>query len=428
MHFQMVLLVSSLLLGAPPANGATAPTSLEDAFKSALAKSEALKQSEERYHQSDERVGQGRGGILPNLSFQLTHQIQAEPESEVARQFSPQNQTTANFQVSQPLFKGLREFYSLSQLDSLRSAQESQTESTRLRLFQEVSSSYLTILSLEQDAKNLREQSELYDKRVGELEARAKRGESNQSEVLSAQSTQSSLMAEMRLQEGQLEVARENFHFLTGLPRDSLLSDPSMISKLGGPENLEKYIQRVEDRPDVKAAIHNYEAAREAVSVAWGAHWPELDAVGNYYLQRPGFLQDVKWDIGIRLKVPLFEGGATHSKVREAISKRKEAELELERTRRAALAEIRSLHQRLSARLDHMTRLKRSAELSRKNSQVVQRDYRRGLTRSIDVQLALTEFRVAQRSFDQARFTAQMDYLQLQAAAAMVPVSEKEAR
>jgi outer membrane protein len=58
------------------------------------------------------------------------------------------------------------------------------------------------------------ERSELYDKRVGELEARAKRGESNQSEVLSAQSTQSSLMAEMRLQEGQLEVARENFHFL----------------------------------------------------------------------------------------------------------------------------------------------------------------------------------------------------------------------
>jgi outer membrane protein len=427
MHFRLVLFVSTLLPWALSASAVTA-TSLDDAFKSALTKSETLRQSDERYYQSDERVGQGWGGVLPNLSFQLTHQIQAQPESEVAQQFSPQNQTTANFQVSQPLFKGLREFYGLSQLDSLRSAQESLKQSTRLRLFQDVSSNYLTILSLEQDAKNLREQSELYDKRVGELEARAKRGESNQSEVLSAQSTHSSLMAEIRLQEGQLEVARENFHFLTGLPRDSSLTDPAMIAKLGGPQNLEKYIQRVEDRPDVKEAVHNYEAAREAVSVAWGAHWPEIDAVGNYYLTRPGFLQDVKWDVGLRLKVPLFEGGATHSKVREAISKRKEAELELEKTRRAALAEIRSLHQRLAARLDHMTRLKRSAELSRKNSQVVQRDYRRGLTRSIDVQLALTEFRVAQRSFDQARFTAQMDYLQLQAAAAMVPVSEKEAR
>jgi outer membrane protein len=428
MHFQLVFVLSTLLFGVPWASAATAPTSLEDAFNSALTKSETLKQSEERYYQSDQRVGQGIGGVLPNLSFQLTHQIQAQPQSEVAREFSPQNQTTANFQISQPLFRGLREYYGLSQLDSLRSAEDSAKQSTRLRLFQDVSSSYLTILSLEQDAKNLREQSELYDKRVGELEARAKRGESNQSEVLSAQSTQSSLMAEIRLQEGQLEVARENFHFLTGLPRDSSLTDPSMIAKLGGPQHLEKYVQRVEDRPDVKAALHNYEAAREAVSVAWGAHWPELSAVGNYYLRRPGFLQDVKWDIGLQLKVPLFEGGATQSKVREAISKRKEAELELEKTRRAALAEIRSLHQRLSARLDHMTRLKRSAELSRKNSQVVQRDYRRGLTRSIDVQLALTEFRVAQRSFDQARFTAQMDYLQLQAAAALVPVSEKEAR
>jgi hypothetical protein len=69
MHFQMVLLVSSLLLGAPPANGATAPTSLEDAFKSALAKSEALKQSEERSTRATSAWDKGGAVFFPIFPF-----------------------------------------------------------------------------------------------------------------------------------------------------------------------------------------------------------------------------------------------------------------------------------------------------------------------------------------------------------------------
>jgi outer membrane protein len=72
-----------------------------------------------------------------------------------------------------------------------------------------------------------------------------------------------------------------------------------------------------------------------------------------------------------------------------------------------------------------MKNLKKSAELSRKNTTLLARDYKRGLARNIDVQLALTEFRISQRSFDQAHFAAQLDMYQLRAAIGRLPDTDK---
>jgi len=402
-----------------------APISLEEAFKSSLAKHETVLQGREQLEQAEDRVAQLKGGIFPNVAFNVFHQIQPEPADPVAKSFSPGQQTTVNFAVSQPLFRGLREFAGLSQLKHLREAQEATQDQLITSLYQQVAGSYLQILSYDQDLKNLREQLEIYQKRAADLQGRAQRGESNQTDVISAQATYASLSAEVRLTEGQYEVARENFAFLTGLPRDSALTDPQISVGATLPP-IEKYLGQIEKRPDVHAARERLEAGQKAVSVAWGAHLPTLDAVGNYYLKRPGFLSDLKWDIGLRLTVPLFEGLATQAKVSEAISRRKEAELELARVRRMAQQEIRSLYERVKARLDHLTNLKKSAELSAKNSVLMQRDYRRGLNRNIDVQLALTEGRVAQRGFDQAYYSAQLEILQLQASAALGPTAPKE--
>lgn len=402
-----------------------AAVSLQEAFKASLTKNESVLQGREQVNQADNRVTQLRGGILPNLSFNAQHVLQDEPADPTAREFAPRHQTTVNFTVTQPLFRGLREFAGLNQIKHLRTAQEAAQAQLETKLFQDVAASYLQILGYEKDLENLRDQADIYQKRVSELQARAKRGESNQTDVISAQATQASLAAEIRLIEGQHKVARENLHFLTGLPADAELADPN-LSTWTKIEAVDKYLARVDQRPDVKAALERYEANDSAVSVAWGAHLPTVDAVGNYYLKRPGFFQDITWDIGVKLTFPIFEGLATQAKISEAVSRRKEAELDLAKTRRAAAQEIRSLHEKLRARYDHLTNLKKAAELSKKNAELMQRDYRRGLARNIDVQLALTEGRVAQRGYDQAYFAAQLEMYQLQTSAALVPAVSKD--
>jgi outer membrane protein len=181
-------------------------------------------------------------------------------------------------------------------------------------------------------------------------------------------------------------------------------------------------LSRLEERPDIKEAKERVEASEEEVSVFRGAHWPTLDAVGNYYLKRPsGVLQDIDWDVQFRFSLPIFEGGLRVSETREANSRLRESELSLSQLRRQAEAGIRSLHYSLETREDQLAALKRSTELAEKNYEVLLKESRRGLSRSLDVQIALTDFRASRRNYDQARYAHQLDLLRLENAAAYFP-------
>jgi len=397
--------------------------SLKEAYLAALEKSETVKQSELQVVQADERIIQVRGGILPQISIFGTHLIQPLPSDPIAQQFSPQNQTTISLSATQQIFRGFREFAGIRQRGHLKSASEANRKSTEIRLFQDVSANFLSIMSFEQDIKNLEDQADIYDRRVKELQTNVKRGESSATDVLTAQTTLTLLQAEARLIKGQLLSAREAFRFLTGLSAETLLEDPNLISRKSPIQlrKLEEYLARIDLRPDVQASSEQYQATEDEVWISRGAHLPSAEVAGNYYLARPGFLSDLNWDVQFRLSLPLFEGGTIQARVRESVALRSESELALERVRRLADQEIRSLYDRFNSRIDHLKILEKALDQTDKNARTVRQDYRRGLLRNTDVQLVLAEYRAARRSYDQTYFAAQLELLQLQAAAMLLP-------
>ncbi|MBX2995264.1 MAG: TolC family protein [Bdellovibrionaceae bacterium] len=401
--------------------GTVQAASLDQAVQSALQKNETVAQSREQLRRSEEQISQARSAIFPNLSLNASYLIQPKPSDPIAAEFFPEQQRTANFTLTQPLFRGFREFAALRQRKNLYSAQEQARLGQLIKLYQEIAASFLDVLALEQDLRNLEGQKTIYAQRVKDLQARTRRGESSTTEALTAQSTAAALDAETQMVQSRLRTARENMSFLTGLPVDEALTDTDDMATFTL-RPLSEYLARIDERPDVKALKENARAADEEVSIARGGHWPSADVVGNYYLVRPeGFMEDLKWDVTFKFSLPLFEGGLRQSQVREAASKRGESELELARIRRQTEAEIKSLHESLRIRADQLKALKLASDLSEKNYQVLLRDSRRGLTRSIDVQLGLTEYRVARRTFDQARYQARLDRIKLETAAAILP-------
>jgi outer membrane protein len=374
---------------------------LDEAFQGALQKNESVGRTNEHLIQTQEQLSQAKSTVYPDLSFNATYLVQPEPKDAVAQQFFQEEQTTANFTLKQPLFRGFREFAGIRQ-------------------------SYLDVLALEQDLKNLAEQKKIYGDRIKDLLARTRRGESSSTEALTAQSTEAALDAEMKITESKLQSARENFKFLTALPTDSALSDAALEKKSDTftLKPLEEYLSRIEERPDIKSARERVEATQEEIKIARGGHLPSLDLLGNYYVHRSeGYLSDMKWDVQLKLTFPLFEGGMVLSQTREAASKNRERELELSQLRRQAEANIKSLYAGLKNRSDQLAALQKSSDLSERTYKVLQSESRRGLSRSIDVQLALTEFRIARRGYDQARYAAQLDWIRLQIATAQFPAA-----
>lgn len=396
--------------------------SLDEAVQSTLQKNETLGQSRAQLKQAEELVSQAKGSILPTLALNGTYLIQPKPTDPVVAQFFPEHQKTASVTLTQPLFRGFREFAGLRRQDNYYEAQKQMHLSQMIQLYQDVAQSFMDVLALEQDIRNIAAQQKIYQTRVKDLQGRARRGESSSTEALTAQSTAAALDAEYQIQNSKLITARENFSFLTGLPFNTTLNDVAELDKNEVLKPLDSYLSRVEERPDVKQQKQQAEAADEDVSIARGAHWPTADFVGNYYFIRPeGLSEDIRWDLQFRVSFPIFEGGVRQSQVRAANSKKSEMNLALNQVRRKAHAEIKSLYETIRMRTDQLKFLKLSSDLAEKNYQVLLRDSRRGLVRSIDVQLGLTEYRLAKRTYDQARFSSRLEKIRLDLAAAYIP-------
>lgn len=392
---------------------------IDEAFRSALERNEAAHQAREQVVQAKERYDQAKSGPLPRIEYNLQHTIQPRIKDPLGRAFAPERQTASSVSLTQPIFSGFREFSGLRQQRELLEAQRKLEVLSLSQIYENVATAYLNVLSYEQDLRNLREQAEISAARVKDLLARTRRGESRANEALTAQAEQAAVDAEIQLVESQLRMARENFHYLTGMPVDSKLDEiPTSTPKLAP---LEEYLNRLERRPDVGAAALEAEAARQNVKVKRGSFWPTVEVVGNYYFERPGLLGEVDWDVTFNVKFPFFEGGLRYNEVQEAASMQRQADLEVSRLRREATAEIRGLHESLRRRVDQLKALERAAEMSRKSYQSLQREFRRGLTRNIDVQLAQSDFRVKQRGYDQARYAARLDQIKLDLAAGRFP-------
>jgi len=309
----------------------------------------------------------------------------------------------------------------MRQTQALVDAQSAAYQQARVQLYRDVAQNFFDVLALEQDLVNLEQQIGHNRAREKELQDRVRIGRSRIGETLTVQSTISTLQAQVEQLRAQLSTAREVLAFLSGLPADTVLRDTEVLPDT--PEGLDVYLTRLPLRPDVKVARQRLQAAQENVSVAKGEHWPSLDLSANRYLERAGNLENVEWDVTLALTVPLYSGGITASRVREAGSLQSQAELELSRANRLADQELRSLHQTVVLDRNQLQSLEKATEAAKKNYEAQQRDYRLGLVTNLDVLQALNSYQENQRALDRARFAAKLNYLRLEAAAARRPAA-----
>jgi outer membrane protein len=426
LHLSHLLVLALLLasVGVVPSQAAEALT-LDDYFAAALQRSEGVAIQSELIQQAEERYRQANSTLLPTLTG-IASYTWLEPTSAGSSSTSnnPTRQPHARLSATQPLFRGFREFAALRQNKALLGAQNQDYRNAQVQLFKDTAQNFFDILAFEQDLKNLDEQISQNAKRETELRNRTRIGRARPGEVLTVQSTISTLRAEVERLQGQLQAAREVLAFLSGLDATTPLRDTETLPATLEP--LAEYLAQLPRRPDVQASRQRFVAADEAIGVQRGARLPSLDLNANHYLERRGSLADVDWDVQIALSVPIYAGGVIQSRVREAASQRNQAELTASQVKRQAEQEIRATYQSVVFDRTQLEALEKATDAARKNYEAQLRDYRLGLVTNLDVLQALTTFQENQRALDRARFQAKADYLKLQAAAMRRPALMQE--
>jgi outer membrane protein len=393
-------------------------STLQEAFQSARRNMETLKRADQNIEQRVQQKNRAKAAVLPNISGVGNYtRIDAPDVTGVSQAFTLTKQYSTAIRLTQPLLRGgVIGAYQLAQENILLA--EFQKNSSELNLYQLIINSYYNLQIAFQDLTNLEMLLVFSKERVEELRSRTKIGRSRRGELVEAQAQM--LAAESQVHQGKIELqeAIRNFEFYTGFAPTKL---PQMgpVPKVEGP--LEEYLLKLRSRPDIMAAEQQVRAADKQISISKGRHYPSVDLVANYYLDRTGVLATSDWDAAVVFSVPFYQGGDVQAQVKEAVAGKRIAELDSSQTLRAAERELAILFRNYQQIQEQLKTLKAALSKAEEAYALNKKDYNLGLVTNLDLLQSLNIFIQTKRSYDNLYALAHMTQKSLEASIGVLP-------
>jgi len=233
-----------------------------------------------------------------------------------------------------------------------------------------------------------------------------KGGEVAHSDVIKAQIQSQGRQRELR--EAQLAMAKSRLDLAVLLFQDfnenfTAVDDLDLAPPLMSYDDFARAAQI--KNPDVRASKASLQAAKADLTVAWGGYLPALvldywygiDAT-HFAVRDPNGLSNLGSSASATVNIPMWNWGATRSKVVSAELKRKQAQRELSFAQRKLQAGIRSAYNEADTARSELELLKSSAELAAESLRLTTLRYQGGestVLEVVDAQNTLTQARNA---------------------------------
>ena len=189
------------------------------------------------------------------------------------------------------------------------------------------------------------------------------------------------------------------------------------------PEGLDLWIEKaLQQNPSIEFQESTVDVASLEVDKQSAAHYPTVDLVGSYESEDTdgsiygGGSDGQTMDIMLVLNMPLYEGGATSSRVREAKHLLSSAKQDLVKQRRAVVRETRSAYLGVNSALRVIEALQQSVVSTHLALEAKQEGFLSGLYTSLNVLDAERDFSLASIDFAQARYDYLLNNLKLKQA------------
>ena len=159
------------------------------------------------------------------------------------------------------------------------------------------------------------------------------------------------------------------------------------------------------DNPDLRAALAAVQQAGHDVTGARGGYLPSLSFDYWYGIDAPQFAvngsngSNLGSSAAATVNIPIWNWGATQSRVKQAELRRTQAQRELSLAQRRLVAEIQSLYAEADTALNELGGLSRSAELSAEGLRLTTLRYKGGEATVLEVVDAQTTFAQANAAY-----------------------------
>jgi outer membrane protein len=361
-----------------------------DAYALAVERTERLALSYENLEQARSETQQAIGGYSPHLELNATKGYWAPHQGSSG--------VSVLLHANQPILTGLNEISALKGASALVQQRKDELRFDAQRLLLDVARSYYLVLQLEESLRTEQSSHDLAMKMLKEQRVFRTQGRIRASDVLSSEAQVASSEADLTSIQDQLEQAREQFAYLTGVSEDQILASQDPADFPDETSDLTALVKQADQRADVQAARENLKVVKAQRLAAVGGFLPVLSAQGDYIVDRQGVagVNAPKWDAYLSASLPIFTGGQTLGRVREAKSKVRQAELQLEQTLRSAREEIKQSCTAYRNALRERKAYQDALTAAEKSHQAQATDYKLHLTNVIEYLQSLTDL-------DQAR-------------------------
>jgi outer membrane protein len=299
-----------------------------------------------------------------------------------------------------------------------------------------LANAYFNVLAARDQVNSLEVQKEATLQQLAQARREFEVGTKTIIDTNEAQARYDQIVAALQVAVGQLLIRRNELRAIVGRDPEVLagLADAPRL-QLPQPNEAAVWVKATEDGNfGVRNARATVEIARREVQRARHGHKPTVDVVANYGIRRFDGTQlsgtefrANSGNIGVQLNVPLYTGGLTQSRVREALALESRSASDLENVLRTATNNARAAFTGVNYGLTQVQALESAERSARTQLESTRLGYQVGVRIQLDVLNATTQLVSTQRDLKRARYDFLISGLNLKAAAGSLAEDDLQA-
>lgn len=364
----------------------------------------SLQQAKETKLATVELLPQARAGFLPTISANAGSTYNNTNNPLLNRY----NTFTYGASLSQPIFN-IANWQTYKQADyKLKSAIASYEDAIQDLLFR-VSNQYFAILKALDDLNFATSERKAFARHLDETQQKFDAGVIAITDVNEAQAKHDSAVAQEITAINELQNQNELMGEITGVPAKNVNILKANISLHSPqPDNIEFWVdEAVKQNFALQAKLFDVESAKRNIAIQRAGHYPTIQVDGSTTKAKSAPPSAVKANtntIGISLSVPIFSGGKTSAKTRQAAHEYEIAVQQADNIRRQVKSNVRQAYRGILTQISQVKALQQSVISSKSALDATEAAFSVGTRTIVDVLNSQSDLLRAKSNLSKARY------------------------
>ena len=412
---QLKPLILALALNLPAASLAA---NLSDVFRDAQAYDAQYASAGAALVAGQEKSVQGRAGLLPNVNVGGNLRYN-DVSGELRNDSFDSNQL--GIRASQPVYRKQNMMQYEQSKEQVKIA-EVQFKAAEQDLILRVAQAYFDVLQSQDNIAFINAQKAAITEQLASAKRNFEVGTATITDTHEAQARYDLAVAQEIAEQNSLDIRLRALEKLIGKPPGALdaLAEPAQFKAESG--TIDEWAARA-SQGNLQAEIQRIAKtiADQEVERNRAGHYPTLDAVAGYNVNNNQNFGNLQIDsrvasVGLQLNVPIYQGGLTSSRVREAVANQEKARQDLEAATRDAGLQARQAWLNVNSGAARVRALEQALVSTQAQLDSTKLGLQVGVRTSLDVLNAEQQVFSARRDLAGARYAYLLSGLSLKAA------------